>query len=150
MSLFFFFLCGFTGSSFVGLFVDRTKNPQAVMALVLMGLMLTIVTIPITKEAPYLGLLSFFMWGMFGWATPTPQQHILFDLCESQKTILSALNSSAIGLGSSLGTALGGVVIASGFKIIHLPFLAATLLAGVIIFQLMLIKKFETRSVVHE
>lgn len=149
-ALFFWGLGGFIGSSFVGFFVDRTKNPQVVMALILIGLMLTIATIPITKDLPYLGLLSFFMWGLFGWATPTPQQHVLFDLCERQRTILSALNSSANGLGSALGTAIGGVMIASGFRTIHLPFLAATILVGVIIFQLMLIKKFQTRSVVHE
>jgi predicted MFS family arabinose efflux permease len=147
VSLLFWGLGGFIGSSLVGFFVDRTKKPRVVMAFILIGLMLTFFTIPYTKDLPYLGLLSFFMWGAFGWATPTPQQHILFELYENQRAILSALNSSAIGLGSSLGTAIGGLVIASGFKEIHLPFLAATLLIGVIIGQLMLIKKVPLRSI---
>ncbi|MEO5968984.1 MAG: MFS transporter [Bdellovibrionia bacterium] len=140
VSLFVWGLGGFIGSSLVGFFVDRTKKPRVVMAYILMGLMLTFITLPFTKDLPYLGLISFFMWGAFGWATPTPQQHVLFELSENQSAILPALNSSAIGLGSSLGTAMGGLIIASGFKEINLPFLAAILLVGAIIGQLKLVK----------
>jgi len=149
-SLFFWGLGGFIGSSSVGFFVDRTKKPLVVMAFILIGLMLTFIAIPFTKDVPYLGLTTFFMWGAFGWATPTPQQHVLFELREEQKTILSALNSSAIGLGSSLGTAIGGVAIASGLKEIDLPFIAAILLVGVFIGQFTLIKKIHLRSIVRE
>lgn len=133
-------LGGLIGSSLVGFFIDLTKKPQAIMALILVGLILTFITIPLTKNIPYLGLIPIFMWGAFGWATTTPQQHILFESQEKQRTILAALNASAIGLGSAFGTAMGGLIIASGFKEINLPFLAATLLLVVFIWQLMLIK----------
>lgn len=140
MMLFIWGLGGFIGSSIVGIFIDLTKKPQIIMALILVGLLLTLVTIPFTKNLPYLGLISFFMWGAFGWATTTPQQHILFELQETQGTTLAALNASAIGLGSAMGTAIGGSIIAAGFKEINLPFLAATLLLVVLIAQLSLIK----------
>lgn len=140
MTLFSWGLGGFIGSSLVGIFIDRTKKPQVIMALILVGLMLTIVSIPFTKHIPYLGLIPFFMWGVFGWATINPQQQILFKLHETQGAILAAINSSAFGLGSALGTMLGGLTITSGFKEINLPFLAATLLLIVLIGQLMSIK----------
>jgi predicted MFS family arabinose efflux permease len=140
MTVFTWGLGGFIGSSLVGIFIDLTKKPQVIMALILAGLILTFITIPFTKNLPYLGLIPFFMWGAFGWATTTPQQHILFELQEKQGTILAALNASAIGLGNAIGTAIGGSIIAFGFNEINLPFLAATLLLVVFICQLMLIK----------
>ena len=149
MTLFIWGLGGFIGSTLVGVFIDLTKKPQVIMALILVGLILTLITIPLTKNLPYLGLVPFFMWGAFGWATTTPQQHILFELQEKKGTILAALNASAIGLGGALGTAIGGSIIASGFKEINLPFLAATLLLIVLIGQLMLIKN-SNKGVVYE
>lgn len=140
VTVFIWGLGGLIGSSLVGIFIDLTKKPQVIMVLILVGLILTFITIPFTKNLPYLGLIPFFMWGAFGWATTTPQQHILFEFQEKQGTMLAALNASAIGLGSAFGTAIGGAIIASGFKEIHLPFLAATLLLVVLIGQLMLIK----------
>ena len=140
MTLFCWGLGGFIGSSSVGIFIDRTRKPQLIMALILAGLMLTFISIPFTKHLPYLGLIPFFMWGAFGWATTNPQQQILFELHETQGAILAAINSSAFGLGAALGTTLGGLIITSGYKEIYLPFPAATLLLVVLICQLMLIK----------
>ena len=140
LMMFIWGLGGFTGSSLVGIFIDRTNKPQIIMAFILIGLFFTIILIPFTKDVPYLGLIPFFMWGAFGWATTTPQQHILFDLQKKQGTILAALNASAIGLGGALGTALGGLIITFGFEGISLPFFSATLLLIVFICQLMLIK----------
>lgn len=108
------------------------------MALILAGLMLALIAIPFTKSLPYLGLIPFFMWGAFGWAIATPQQHILYELHENQGTILAAINSSALGLGSALGTLLGGLIISYGFREIYLPFPAAMLLLCVLIGQLII------------
>jgi predicted MFS family arabinose efflux permease len=132
-------LGGFFGSSVIGSFVDRTANPRVAMALVLIGLMLSIAAIPFTKNLPYIGLLPFLMWGFFGWSVPTPQQHALFELHKDQGTILAAINSSALGLGAALGTMIAGVIISSGFKDSYLPFAAATLLVVVLIAQLLII-----------
>lgn len=140
MTLFTWGLGGFIGSSLVGFFIDFTKKPQVIMAFILMGLILIFIALPFTKNLPYLGLLSFFMWGALGWATTTPQQHILFTLQEKQAALLAALNASAIGMGNAFGTAIGGSIIASGFKEADLPFLAATLLLVTFTCQLILIK----------
>lgn len=140
MTIFIWGLGGFIGSLFVGILIDLTKKPQVIMAFILFGLILTFIFLPFIKNVSYLGLIPFFMWGALGWATTTPQQHILFGLQENQGTILAALNASAIGLGSAFGTAIAGLIIASGYKVTHLPFLAATLLLIVFIGQCSLIK----------
>lgn len=151
LTLFSWGLGGFIGSSLVGTFVDRSKDPRVVMVLILVGLMFSFISIPFTKDLPYFGLIPFFMWGLFGWALPTPQQQILFELHEDQGSILSAINSSSLGLGGALGTLLGGMIISFGFMQAYLPFAAATLLLFVLIGQLMVINNSSNaRCVVHE
>ncbi|WP_419420171.1 MFS transporter [Legionella sp. D16C41] len=140
MILFSWGLGGFIGSSLVGIIIDCTQKPQGIMALVLLGLALTILSIPFTKNLPYIGLIPFFMWGVFGWATTNPQQQILFELYQRPMSILAAINTSAFGLGAALGTSLGGLILTSGFKESYLPFPAAMLLLAVFICQLTLIK----------
>ena len=147
MTLFSWGLGGFLGSSLVGIFTDRTGNARVAMAVILAGLMATIISIPFTKDLPFIGLIPFFMWGVFGWAIPTPQQQILFELHEDQGTILAAINSSALGLGAALGTAIGGLIISSGFKEIDLPFPSASLLLFVLVAQLILITKSNSKKV---
>ena len=140
MTLFAWGLGGFIGSSLVGIFIDLTIKPQVLMVFILVGLILTFVTLPFTKHLPYLGLIPFFLWGAFGWATTTPQQHILFELQEEHAATLAALNTSAVGLGSVCGTVIGGFVIASGLNEIYLPFFSSALLFFVLICQFTLIK----------
>jgi predicted MFS family arabinose efflux permease len=147
VTLFAWGLGGFIGSSFVGIFTDLTKKPQVIMVLILVGLIITFISLPFTKNLPYLGLIPFFMWGALGWAIMAPQQHILFELQEKQGTTLAALNTSAIGLGSVFGTAIGGSVIAAGFAAIDLPLLAAILLIGVLICQLMLMNNLRKECI---
>lgn len=141
LTLFSWGLGGFIGSSLVGALIDRSGNPRVAMAVILLGLTLTIVSIPLAKDLPVIGLIPFFMWGAFGWATPTPQQHVLFELHKNQATILAAINSSAFGLGAALGTLTGGLIISSGFNQSCLPFSAASLLLFVLIGQVVLIGK---------
>ncbi len=143
LTIFSWGLGGFIGSSFVGFFIDLTKKPQMIMTFILVGLIVTFITIPFVMNLPYFGLIPFFMWGVFGWAMPTTQQHILFELQEKQGSILAALNGSAIGLGNAVGTAVGGAIIAAGFHGIELPFCAAILLIIVLIGQFVFLKKSE-------
>ena len=142
VTLFIWGIGGLMGSSTVGTFVDKTGKPATVMLWVLIGLALSIFSIPFTKLIPYLSLISYFLWGAFIWAIPTPQQHLLFEIEKNQKTILSALNSSAIGLGCSLGTMFGGLAIASGVKVNYLPYLATSVMVVVVFFQYFLNEKF--------
>ena len=140
MTLFSWGLGGFIGSSMIGTVTDRTKNPRATMAIILLGLILAFLSIPFTKSLPYLGLIPFFLWGLFGWALTTPQQQILVEGHDNKGAILAALNSSALGLGSALGTLLGGFILSSGLRGTALPFPSAALLLLVLSGQLVLIR----------
>ncbi len=144
--LFVWGLGGFLGSSFVGHFVDQTKRPQLIMTLILTGLVLTFLTLPEVKDIQYLGLVPFLFWGALGWATTTPQQHTLFGINQEQGKLLVALNSSALGLGSALGTAACGSLIAYGIEVDRLPLYASGLLFAVLLFQLLLVNRFETKT----
>jgi predicted MFS family arabinose efflux permease len=146
LTLFSWGLGGFIGSSMIGSVTDRTKNPRATMAIILLGLILAFVSIPFTQNLPYLGLLPFFIWGLFGWAITTPQQQILVEGHENKGAIMAALNSSALGLGSALGTLLGGCMISAGLKGAELPFPSAALLLFVLIGQLFFINKAKVHS----
>lgn len=147
--LFFWGLGGFLGSSLVGAFVDRIKRPEIVMVLLLIGLMLNFSILPLVKNSNYLGLIPFFIWGALGWATTTPQQHTLFELNEENGKVLTALNSSAMGLGGALGTAGGGYLLSSGIKIDQLPFFVSALLLVVLVFQFLLVNNLKW-SIVRE
>ncbi|WP_372365655.1 MFS transporter [Candidatus Uabimicrobium sp. HlEnr_7] len=141
---------GFIGSLFIGSVVDRTQNPQGVMAFLLICLVPIFISMPYLVQIPYLGLIPFFLWGLMGWATVTPQQYVLFGLYEKQKAVLSALNSSAIGLGGSMGTALWGIMIATGFNEKTLPLWGAAVLFIVLVGQILLMKRFKKESVHNE
>lgn len=133
-------LGGFIGSALIGFFTDRIKKTEVVMVVLLQGLILSFISIPFIKHLPYLGLIPFFMWGVFGWAVPNPQQKILFERHQAQGAIVAAMNSSALGLGSVLGTMLGGVIMTYGFKGINLPLSAAAILVSILFYQLKILK----------
>jgi predicted MFS family arabinose efflux permease len=141
MTLFSWGLGGFIGSSMIGTVTDRTKNPRSTMAFLLLGLILAFLSIPFTRSLLYLGLVPFFLWGLFGWALTTPQQQILVEGHDNKGAILAALNSSALGLGSALGALLGGSLLSAGVKGTDLPFPSAALLLFVFLGQLVLVKK---------
>jgi len=143
LSLFVWGLGGFLGSSFIGFVIDQIKRPSLIMSFIVFGLMLSLLSLSFTKMMPYVELISFFFWGLFGWAITSPQQYILSNLDKKNETILAALNSSALGLGHALGSGLVGLVIASGFQIIKLPILASLILFGVFVFQFFLTQKKE-------
>lgn len=148
MTLFSWGLGGFLGSSMIGTVTDRTKNPRSTMAILLLGLVLALLSIPLTRSLLYLGLIPFFLWGLFGWALTTPQQQILVEGHENKGAILAALNSSALGLGSALGALLGGSLLSAGVKGADLPFPSAALLLLVFLGQLFLVKKAKVQT--HE
>jgi len=59
-------------------------------------------------------LLAVGLIGLFSGLTITPQQHRFFSLTPDVATIALGLNGSAIYVGSGLGAALGGIVVATG------------------------------------
>ena len=118
---------GLLGTLAVGHVVDRTGNPRAVMAAILAALAAALLALPALGAVPLLGLLPFLLWGVLGWATGAPQQLALLALEPDHHAPVVALNGSALGLGSVLGPALGGLALACGLDVRMLPYAACGL-----------------------
>lgn len=108
---------GLIGSFGVGFIIDKFKDTRYLMLSILIILALSILFIPILIKTPMLSVIPFLLWGAMGWATQAPQQHILLKNHENHGSSSVALNSSVNYLGSALGAALGGVLLAKGLLI---------------------------------
>jgi predicted MFS family arabinose efflux permease len=139
---------GLIGSTAIGYLADRTERPQLLMASVLMLLTIAVLILPTLQSVPVLGLVPYVLWGAAGWATVTPQQCALIEIQPTQATTALALNGSAIGLGSGLGSALGGLAIAGGLGAPHLPYAAAALLLAALLWQWTLLDRTAPREAV--
>ncbi len=131
---------GLIGTLGVGYVIDRTKKTHWVMVGILTILFLMITAIPLMRSIPILGFLPFLIWGAMGWASVTPQQYSLIKIKPNHEAILVALNSSAVSLGSVIGTALGGIVLSSGLDAGNLPYLTSIFVLSALICQLLLIR----------
>ncbi|WP_225517996.1 hypothetical protein [Staphylococcus xylosus] len=82
------------GSFGIGLIIDKFKNTQILILIILCVLGVSIVIIPRLIKIPILGLLPFLLWGITGWVTQDPQQHILLQKHSHNGSTAVALNSS--------------------------------------------------------
>lgn len=103
------------GNMFGGRLADRigAKATLVILCLAQMALLpfLTMVEGPLALTVATLAI-----WSLFGWAMMAPQQSRLAALDPPRTPVLFALNASAIYLGGSIGSYLGGRVLdAQGF-----------------------------------
>ena len=138
---------GLIGSSTIGHVVDRTGKPQVVMAMILVVLWLMITVIPALSWVPVLGHLPFLIWGAMGWASVTPQQYVLIETKADHEAILVALISSAVSLGSVVGTALVGAALASGLDAGKLPYVTSIFVFCAFVCQMLLIQQRQRQEV---
>ncbi len=128
---------GLIGTTAVGYVEDRIGNPRAVMAAILGTLLAALLILPSIHATPVLGLVPFLVWGAMGWATMTPQQMSLIELAPGREATVVALNSSAVGLGSVFGPALGGLALAGGLGVPYLPYAASGVLVCALAWQVL-------------
>ena len=132
---------GLIGSIAIGYVVDRVGKPQRVMAVILTTLFLVLVAIPGLRWVPIFGFLPFLLWGSMGWATVTPQQYSLIEAEAGHEAIVVALNSSAVSLGSVVGTALGGLALAGGIGAGYLPYVMSVFIFCALVRQIFLMRE---------
>jgi predicted MFS family arabinose efflux permease len=130
---------GVIGSFTVGGIIDKTKNPTMVMGAILTLMVTAILLIPSTIQLPIISCLPFLLWGAMGWASQTPQQHILIHAEPNHAAAAVALNSSTNYLGSSAGAMLGGILLANGVAPIIITYLAGMVGIAALIWQLSVI-----------
>lgn len=102
---------GLLGSFGVGFLIDRFKKAKYIVLVILIAISTCFFFIPFAIHFSLICYVPFVLWGMFGWASQAPQQHILLEKHSSHGSAVVALNSSINYLGSALGSALGGLVL---------------------------------------
>lgn len=100
------------GNAMGGRLTDRIGPRKTLVLLCLaQGLLMPALTLPTWPLAVVGALIG--VWSMFGWSFMVPQQARLAALDPPRLPVLFALNASAIYVGATLGSSLGGVVFKS-------------------------------------
>lgn len=104
-------LGGALGALGIGWLVDRC-DPLRLSAVILAGL--TCALIGMTQgHLPGITVVSLFIWGLCGWSSLAPQQHVLLQANPADGATAVAANASANYLGSALGATLGSLLVAA-------------------------------------
>ncbi len=120
---------GVLGSFLVGPLVDKFIGPVITLAIMLL-LSIALISLPFAVSIhPLLTLLPIALWGAVGWALQVPQNNELVRTRQAHGdgNLAVALNESALYLGSAIGAASGGIVLA-----FHLPVSTLAVGAGAI------------------
>lgn len=131
---------GMIGSFSIGSLIDLTGNPKRLLLVILLMMTISLLLVPSLLKFSLLGFIPFLFWGASGWSSQAPQQHILLSTHPQHGSIVVALNSSANYLGSSIGAALGGVIISLGIMPSTLPYFAGSVAAVAFIVQFFVVK----------
>ena len=98
------------GNAMGGRLTDRIGSRRTLVLLcVAQSLLMPALTLP-TWPLAVMGALMF-TWSVFGWSFMVPQQARLAALDPARLPVLFALNASAIYVGATLGSAVGGAVL---------------------------------------
>jgi predicted MFS family arabinose efflux permease len=108
--------CGVAGTFVGGAVVDAWGPERSlVFNLVILGLSLTVFSVLAQLGHPESALLPAMIavgvWGMSSWALNSAQQVRLLELAPASANLVLSLNSSAIYLGVTLGSALGALTL---------------------------------------
>ncbi|EHJ93499.1 hypothetical protein KUC_0446 [Vreelandella boliviensis LC1] len=120
---------GVVGSFLIGPLVDKINGPVITLAIMLL-LCIALIALPFSASVhPLLTLLPIALWGAVGWALQVPQNNELVSTRQTHGdgNLAVALNESALYLGSAIGAASGGVLLA-----FHLPVSTLAVGAGAI------------------
>ncbi|WKK21560.1 MFS transporter [Streptomyces olivoreticuli] len=116
---------GILGSLLIGVVIDRTRRSFSLFTVVMLAFAAAMVVVPLAGGVHALLFLPLLVWGAAGFASPAPQQEQLLAARPDNSNVVVALNDSAIYLGSAVGSALFGAVLAAGLPMSALPYVAA-------------------------
>ncbi|MFD9071372.1 MFS transporter [Streptomyces lasiicapitis] len=132
---------GIVGSLLIGPVVDRTRRPFTAVTCVLVLIVASQLVLPAAAHAAAAwAVVPLVIWGAAGWAVQVPQQHQLIAAQPEQPTIAVSLNSSAVYLGSGIGSALGGVVLGLGATPAALPYYTGALTVVALVLHLTVVR----------
>ncbi|KQW52396.1 MULTISPECIES: MFS transporter [unclassified Roseateles] len=117
------------GNVIGGRLADRALVPTLLGSLAVLAGVLALMGFTLQNQA--LAVLFIGLLGAAGFATVAPLQLRVLDKASGAgQSMASSLNIAAFNLGNALGAWLGGVVIADGTGLSHVPWAAAALTLG--------------------
>ncbi|WP_171166961.1 MFS transporter [Streptomyces sp. I05A-00742] len=116
---------GILGSLLIGVVIDRTRRSFSLFTVVMLVFTAAMVVVPLAGGVRAILVLPLLVRGAAGFASPAPQQEQLLAARPDNSNVVVALNDSAIYLGSAVGSALFGAVLAAGLPMSALPYVAA-------------------------
>ncbi|MEN8649592.1 MFS transporter [Streptomyces sp. 21So2-11] len=139
---------GIIGSLLIGPIVDRTRRPFAAVTCILVLIVASQFVLPAAAHAAAAwAVVPLVAWGAAGWAVQVPQQHQLIAAQPEQPAVAVSLNSSAVYLGSGIGSALGGLVLGLGASPAALPYYTGALTVVALALHLTVVRGAVRRGV---
>ncbi|MDQ8702445.1 MFS transporter [Streptomyces sp. LHD-70] len=138
---------GIIGSLLIGPVVDRTRRPFAAVTWILVLIVAAQFALPAAaRTSAVLAIVPLVVWGAAGWAVQVPQQHQLIAAQPQQAPVAVSLNSSAVYLGSGIGSALGGLVLGLGVGPSALPYYTGALTLLALVLHLTVVRSTTRRA----
>lgn len=102
---------GAVGALGVGRLVDRSRQPLNLSAAIIACLALCLAGLTASGSVAVV-VTSLFGWGLCGWASLAPQQHLLLESNPDDGATAVAANASANYLGAAIGSAAASLLVA--------------------------------------
>lgn len=119
-----FGLAAISGGALGGILSDKIGAKKSVL-LVISLFIVSLFVLPFSTFSIILFTPIMIIWAMLSWAITPPQQSYLIQTDPHTADIQQSFNNSAIQVGISLGSAIGGIAMAQGGSVSNLPWVGS-------------------------
>lgn len=119
-----FGIAAISGGAVGGMLSDKIGAKKSVL-LVIVSFVVSLFVLPFTTFSIVLFTPIMIIWAMLSWAITPPQQSYLIQSDPNTADIQQSFNNSAIQVGISLGSAIGGIAMAQGGSVSNLPWIGS-------------------------